>query len=292
MIKTIKRTCRKSLSTISPTFASKVFYKKRFKRILDLKNPITLNEKLQWLKLNTYNNNDLVTTCVDKYKVREYLKEKQCDHIANELIGVWESANEIDWDSLPNKFVLKCNHGAGYNIVCTDKTKFDVIEATRTLNKWMKEDYWKLLAEINYKYVPKRIICEKFIETESGDLPDDYKVYCFNGKPTYIMLCQGRREGDTKFYFLDREWNIVPLNRDSKAVGQDFKIPKPEGIEEMFKYAEILSEPFPFVRADFYLEHGRLIFGELTFTPAGALDSNRLPETDKLFGDLLELPNY
>src|SRR5699024_4665461 len=119
-----------------------------------------------------------------------------------------------------------------------------------------------------------------------------YKVYCFNGKPTYIMLCQGRKEGNTKFYFLDREWNIIPLNRDSKAVGQDFKIPKPEGIEEMFKYAEILSEPFPFVRADFYLEHGRLIFGELTFTPAGALDSNRLPETDKLFGDLLELPNY
>lgn len=291
MKRLVKREIRKIISTLSPRMATQLLYRHRFNRKLNLDNPVTLNEKLQWLKLNTYNNNDLVTTCIDKFKVREYLKEKECDHIANELIGVWENANEIDWDALPNKFVLKCNHGAGYNIICTDKTKFDVIEATKTLNKWMNEDYWKLLAEINYKYIPKRIICEKFIETESGELPDDYKIYCFNGKPTYIMLCQGRREGNTKFYFLDRDWNIVPLNKDSKEVSKDFTIEKPEGIDKLYEYAEKLSEPFPFVRADFYLENGKVYFGELTFTPAAALDTKRLPETDKLFGDLLKLPS-
>lgn len=290
MLKSIKRNVRKSLSTLSPKLASKILYKKRFGYKLDLKKPKTLNEKLQWLKLNTYKNNDVITKCVDKYKVREFLYEKQCGEILNDLIAAWDSVDDIDWDNLPDKFVLKCNHGAGYNIVCEDKNTFDIDAAKKKLNLWMKEDYWKLLAEINYKHVPKKIICEKFIETESGDLPDDYKIYCFNGKPTYIMLCQGRKEGNTKFYFLDREWNIVPLNRDSIEVTKDFRIEKPEGVEDMFRYAEILSESFPFVRTDFYLENGEIIFGELTFTPAAALDINRLPETDLKFGELLSLP--
>lgn len=276
-------------SVISPKITTKLLYKRAFAKKLDLKNPKTLNEKIQWLKLNTYYKNELVTACVDKYKVREYIKDKDLVHTLNELIGVWRTVEEIDWEQLPNKFVLKCNHGAGYNIVCQDKKTFNVESAKEMLAKWMKEDYWKLYAEVNYKYVDKRIICEKFIETKNGELPTDYKVYCFNGQPQYIMLCEGRETNDTKYYFVDRNWKIAPLNRDSMNTSENFVIEKPKNFDLLFKYAEILSEPFPFVRVDFYLENGEVYFGELTFTPGGGLDYNRLESTDTLFGNLLSL---
>ncbi|HHX31747.1 MAG TPA: glycosyl transferase [Bacteroidales bacterium] len=275
------------LSTISPELSSKFLYKRAFAKKLDLNNPITLNEKLMWLKLNTYYNNPLITKCADKYMVRDYIKECGCNEILNDLIASWDSVDEIDWASLPNKFALKCNHGSGYNIICTDKKEFDIDNAKAKLSKWMKEDYWRHYAEVNYKYIKKKIICEKYIETDSGFLPDDYKVYCFNGKPWCVMVCVGRESGHPKYYFFDRNWSLLPLNKDSRNVSKDFYMDKPEGIDGLFKYAEMLCKPFPFVRADFYLANGKTIFGELTFTPAGALDSNRLPETDIKFGQML-----
>lgn len=279
------------LSTISPRISSKVLYKRNFGKKLNLNNPITLNEKLMWLKLNTYYNNPLITKGADKYKVREYIKERGCEEILNDIIGVWDSVDQIDWELLPNKFVIKCNHGCGYNIICENKEEFDIEDAKQKLNKWMKEEYWKIYAEVNYKFISKKIICEKYLETEDGYLPNDYKVYCFNGKPKYIMVCVGREDKKPKFYFFDVEWKLVPLNKDSKNAPKGFSIEKPKGINEIFKYAERLCQPFPFVRADFYLVKGKVIFGELTFTPAAALDVNRLPETDFKFGNMLNLEN-
>lgn len=286
----MKKIIKKSLSSISPKLATKILYRKNFGRNLDLNNPLTLNEKLQWLKLNTYYKNELVTICVDKYRVREYLQEKKCEHLLNDLIGVWDSVEDINFTKLPDQFVLKCNHGAGYNIVCKDKNKLNIDVVKKQLNAWLNEDFWKLLAEVNYKFVPKKIIAEKYIETDDGRFPDDYKVYCFNGKPEYIMLCQGREDGATKFYFFDTKWNLKPLNKDSKDAQNNLNIKKPEGLEKLLYYSKKLSEPFPFVRVDFYLEKGEITFGELTFTPAAALDTNRLPETDLLFGKMLKLP--
>ncbi|HEY4601036.1 MAG TPA: ATP-grasp fold amidoligase family protein [Cerasibacillus sp.] len=280
---------RSLLSMLSPTFATKLLYKEYFGKSLDLKNPETLNEKVQWLKLNTYNNNHLVTQCADKYQVRKYVEESGCSEILNDLINVWDSVDKIEWDILPYKFALKVNHGCGYNIICNDKSKLNIKRAEAQLEKWMKEDFWKLRAEINYKYIPKRIICEKYIETESGLLPDDYKFYCFNGEPKFVMLCVGREKGRPKFFYFDREWNLMPYTRDA-IENPDIKIEKPDGIDEMFKYAEKLCKPFPFVRADFYLDKGKTIFGELTFTPSAGLDTKRLPETDKILGDFLKLP--
>lgn len=281
---------RTMLSTVSPRLASEIFYKRAFGKKLDLNNPITLNEKLMWLKLNTYYNNDLITKCADKYKVREYIRECNCEGILNDLIDVWDSVDDIDWGSLPDKFVLKCNHGCGYNIICDDKSSFDLEDAKKKLKQWMKEDYWKFYAEVNYKNIEKKIICEKYIETDDGLLPTDYKVYCFNGSAKLVLLCVGREQGHPKFYFYDTNWNLIRCNEDSINASKDFSIEKPMGIDDIFYYAEMLSNPFPFVRVDFYLADGNAIFGELTFTPSGALDTNRLPETDIKFGSMVVLP--
>lgn len=286
----VLKTQRIILSMISPKLATKVLYRQYFGKSINLDEPKTLNEKVQWLKLNTYNNNPLITQCADKYQVRKYVESVGCGEILNDLIDVWDSVDEINWEELPNKFALKVNHGCGYNIICSDKSKLNISETKAKLKKWMKEDYWKLRAEINYKYIPKKITCERYIETEDGLLPEDYKIYCFNGEPKFVMLCVGREKGRPQFYYFDRDWNLMPYTKDALE-NPDIEIRKPKGLDEMFNYAERLSKPFPFVRADFYLENGKTIFGELTFTPSGGLDNKRLPETDLKFGELLKLPN-
>lgn len=290
IVSQVKLQSRKLLSTISPTLASKMLYKRAFGKKLDLNNPTTLNEKVMWLKLNTYYKNPLVTQCADKYAVRDYVKSCGCEEILNDQIAVWDSVDEIDWDLLPNKFVIKCNHGCGYNIICHDKSNFNIDEAEKKLREWMKEDFWKLSAEVNYKYIKKKIICEKYIETEDGVLPTDYKFYCFDGKADCVMVCVGREAGKPKFYYFNREWELLKYSKDSLKIPADFNITKPKGIDEAFKYADKLSTPFPFVRTDLYLVNGKTIFGELTFTPSGGLDTKRLPDTDLLFGEILTLP--
>lgn len=274
---------------ISPELNTKMRYKDAFGKKLDLENPVTLNEKLLWLKLNKYMKDPLVTKCADKYAVREYVAECGCSEILNELIGVWDRAEDISWDKLPDKFVLKWNFGAGMNIICDNKQKLDKDETLKQLKKWGKVKYWLSHSEMQYKYAPKKIVCEKYLNDGKGFLPQDYKVYCFNGKPTHVMLCVGREFGHPKFYFFDKNWELSRISRDSKAAPENFTVEKPKCIEDIFKFAEILSKPFPFVRADFYVVDDKVYFGELTFTPAGALDSARLPETDKMFGDMLKI---
>lgn len=277
------------LSTVSPTLTTKILYYNAFKRRLDLKNPKTLNEKLQYLKLHDYYENPLVTQCADKYLVRDYVTDSGCSEILNEFYNVWESADDIIWDELPEKFVLKCNHGCGYNIICDDKSKFNDSKVKEQLHKWMKEDFWKFSAETNYRDIPKRIVCEKYLQPSVGKLPEDYKVYCFNGKAEYVMVCVGREFGRPKFYYFDRYWNLQRLTKDVIEAPVDFALEKPDGIDKVFYYAEELSKPFPFVRADFYLFDGLVYFGELTFTPGACLDNKRLPETDLHLGNLLYL---
>jgi len=280
------------LSTVSPLLTTKILYYQAFKRKLDLKNPKTLNEKLQYLKLHDYYENPLVTQCADKYLVRDYVTECGCGEILNELYDVWNSADTIVWNELPEKFVLKCNHGCGYNIVCDNKSQFSEVAVKKQLNNWMKEDFWKLSAETNYRDIPRRIICEKYLQPSFGKLPEDYKVYCFNGKAEYVMVCIGREFGHPKFYYFDRYWNLQRhLTKDGIEAPDNFNPEKPDGIENVFSYAEKLSKPFPFVRADFYLFDGQVYFGELTFTPGACLDNKRLPKTDLMFGEMLYLEN-
>ena len=294
--KIIFNVCQKCLDAMfacatimSPVLNTKLRYRSAFKKKLDLDNPTTLNEKLLWLKLNKYIKDPLVIQCADKYAVRQYINDCGCSEILNELIGVWDKADDIPWDSLPEKFVLKWNFGAGMNIVCDDKSKLNKVETIKKLKKWGKCKYWLSHSEMQYKYAPKKIVCEKYLNDGKGFLPEDYKVYCFNGEPKYILLCVGREFGHPKFYFFDFDWNLCRISRDGLQAPEDFAVEKPKCIEAIYKYAKKLSSPFPFVRTDFYVVDDKIYFGELTFTPAGGLDSARLPETDVMLGNMLNL---
>ena len=278
----------KVLASISPTLASHYWFWGLFKRPLNLRKPITLNEKLTWLKLNDYRKDPLVCQCADKYHVREYLKDLGLGALLNELYGVWDHVEDIPWDALPDAFVLKCTHGCAYNILCPDKSKFNIERAKKLLREWMQEDFWRKHAEMHYRSIPKKIICEAFLG--DGVPPVDYKIYCFHGKASYVLVCTERDAGKPKFYFFDSDWQLKRITKDGLAAPEDFTIERPALLEQMLTYAETLSAPFPFVRVDFYYVEDRIIFGELTFTPSAALDTDRLPETDKLFGSMLELP--
>ena len=285
-----KKTLKSIVSTVSPELTCKILFFSAFHRKLDLNNPQTLDEKLCTMKIGYYDRNPLIKQCADKYRVRDYVKSKGLNFLLNECYGVYDSVSEIPWQQLPEEFVLKCNHGCGYNIICPDKSQLNIHEAKRKLRKWMREDYWRLNAELNYKVVSKKILCEKYLKEEDGSEVVDYKIYCFHGKPFAIIVCVERAKHNTRFYFFDKDWNLLRINPDSIAAPDDFTLPKPACVEDMLHYAEILSEPFPFVRVDFYVVADRVVFGELTFTPASGMDKNRLPETDILLGKMLTIP--
>lgn len=284
-----KKYIRTLLTTISPTLSTKILYKRSKGEKLNLKQPKTFSEKLLYLKLNTYYNNPLVTKCADKYMVREYIKEKGFNELLNELIGVYDSVDQIKWKELPQKFVLKCNHGSGYNIICTDKNKLDIDYTKKQLKKWMSEDYWKFSAEVNYKFIKKKIICEKYLDTDIGFLPIDYKIYCFNGEPKAILVMFDR-DSSPKGVFMSTNWEFI--SNVDKYGAIDELPEKPYSLETMISAARKLSEPFPFVRVDFYQYLNQAIFGEMTFTPAGGISPSETEIDEKSMGELLNIIGY
>ncbi len=287
------RQFRMLLTDISPKLNTKYVYHRTFGKPIDLQNPTTLDEKIQWLKLNTYYNNQLVTDCADKYKVREYVEKCGCGEILNQLYGVYDSPEEINWDELPDMFVIKWNFGCGQNFICKDKSQYNEHEIKKMLWKWRKahRTFYRNMSEMQYKTIEPKLICEKLIETETGELPKDYKLYCFNGIPDCALVCADRiSAGHASYYFFDKDWNLKRYNKMGLEAPENFSLPRPENYEKLFEYAAVLSKPFPFVRADFYLEKGKITFGELTFTPSGGFDKGRLPSTQLLFGNMLRLP--
>lgn len=284
---------RKTLSAISPLLNTKVTYWVKFHKKLNLTNPVTLNEKIQWLKFNTYYNNPLVKQCADKFAVREYVEKCGKSNILNDLLYVYSSPNEIQWDELPNEFALKLNVGCGFNHIVSDYRQENREELQKEVNRWIKsaKTQWQSYSELQYKDVQPYVLVEKYLGNPvNKTLPEDYKVYCFNGVPHYIMICMGRDiPQKTKYYFFDRNWKLARINRDSINAPSDFSMKKPSCFEEMLEASRVLSAPFPFVRVDFYTSDDRLVFGEMTFTPSGGMDTDRLPETDKLMGNLLKL---
>ena len=289
----IGRQFRMLLTDISPKLNTKYVYHRTFGKPIDLQNPTTLDEKIQWLKLNTYYNNQLVTDCADKYKVREYVEKCGCGEILNQLYGVYDNPEEINWDELPDKFVIKWNFGCGQNFICKDKSQYNEHQVKKMLWKWRKahRTFYRNMSEMQYKTIEPKLICEKLIETETGELPKDYKLYCFNGVPDCALVCADRiSAGHASYYFFDKDWNLKRYNKMGLEAPENFSLSRPANYEKLFEYAAVLSKPFPFVRTDFYLEKGKITFGELTFTPSGGFDKGRLPSTQLLFGNMLRLP--
>jgi len=282
----MQRWYSRAIYAISPVLASKYFYRRVTGKHLNLKRPHDLNEKLQWLKL--YWQNPLVAKCTDKYEVREYALTCGCEEILNRLYGIYEHSSEIDWSKLPNNFALKCTHGCGYNIICDDKDRLDKDEALAKLNEWMKIRYDRLFVEIHYSQVKPRIICEQYLETNAGLLPNDYKVYCFNGKPELVLVCSDRAS-DLKLDFVDLNWQRMNIGAEKYSSGEVPK--KPDCLDAMIYYAEKLAPPFPFVRIDFYDYNGKPILGEMTFTPAGCAATYYNETGLKRLGEMLQLPS-
>lgn len=276
-----------AITEISPELNSKIRYRHRFKKTLDLDHPKTLVEKLLWLKHRKYANDPLVKQCADKYAVREYIKKAGYEDILVDLYGVYDSPSEIDFDKLPNQFVLKWNFGSGFNIICPDKSKLDRQKTVKQLEEWGKVKCYRHAAELQYKNVTKKIICEKFLpaDNEYGVIPD-YKVYCFNGKPEAILVINDRGK-TVKTEFFDKDWKPLENHGENLAPREPTK--KPLCFDQMMAAAAALSAPFPFVRCDFYVVSNKLYFGEMTFTPAGSMYIYETKVHGKDMGDMLDL---
>lgn len=270
---------------VADEIMSKVYFKIVLGKTLDLKEPKTFNEKLQWMKLYYFPNNKQVVTCADKYAVRKYIEERGYKEQLVPLLGVWDDAKDIDWDELPNKFVLKCNHGCAYNIVVQNKIKINRKKTVHQLNQWLKEDFGAFNIELHYsKIKPHRIICEKFL----GDNIIDYKFFCFNGKPKFIYVSSDLihdRQAQIGFFYLNG--SKMPLKRDDYV-----DIPQvtlPTFFPEMLDMAENLSKDFPFVRVDFFLANNRYYFAELTFTPSAGMMPFNPDIYDLKWGKMLDI---
>lgn len=287
--KNLKMHFRICLTKISPKINSIVNYIIAKRKIPHLNNPKTLDEKLMWLKLYYYANDASIKKCADKFEVREYLSQKGYAGLLNKLLFAVDRVDDIPWDTLPDQFAIKWSFGSGFNIICSDKKTFDKAKAIEKLKWWGKIPYWKMYSEMQYKDTHPKIIGEKFLEDKKGGFPIDYKFYCFHGQPQCVMICTERETGTPKFYFFDRDWNLLRLNKWGKIAPKGFTVKKPKCIDEMFHLAEILSRPFPFVRLDLYDNDGEIIFGEFTFAPSGGADPNRLLYTDHYFGGCLDL---
>lgn len=268
----------------------KLLYRLHMKKQLRLDSPKTFNEKLQWLKL--YNRRPEYTDIVDKYKVRDYIADKIGKEYLIPLEGVWDKPEQIDFDALPERFVLKCNHNSGLGMcICKDKSALDREKAVNDLREGLKENYYLRSREWPYKNVERKIIAEKFMEDFPGaGAFSDYKFFCFSGKADCVMVCLDRASGDTKCFFFNREWQLLKYNKRVLSVPDDFSIPQPEKMPEMFEIAEKLSQGFPFVRVDLYCSNGQIYFGELTFFSDSGFDGNLLEAADIHFGNLIELP--
>lgn len=236
---------------------------------LNFENPVTFNEKIQWLKI--YNRESEYTIMVDKYKVREYISETIGEQYLIPLLGVWDSPDEINFDILPNEFVLKCNHNSGLGMcICKNKSTLNIEKVKQDLRNGLNENYYLLYREWPYKNVEKKIIAEKYMSDQGKEL-QDYKIHCFNGIPKIILVCRDRFSdtGLTEDFF-DIEWNHLNISRENCKHSAD-KIKAPKNLKLMLRLAQILSENIPFVRIDFYEINGKVYFGEITFFPASGL---------------------
>ena len=264
----------------------KLWYKERTGEELNLQNPKTFNEKIQWLKL--YDSTPLKTRLADKYLVREWVAEKIGEEYLIPLLGVWDSFEDIDFDKLPERFVLKANHGYNWNYIVKDKSTFDKNDARAKFVEWLNTNFAFRGLEIQYMNISPKIIAEEYLENGDNDLYD-YKVFCFGGKAESIMYLSERKQG-LKMAFFDLEWNKLPFTYSYPI--NEATIPKPQNLDLLIKLAETLANGFPHVRVDFYiLNDGSLKFGEMTFTTANGMCKWNPPEQNRIYGNLIKLPS-
>ena len=263
---------------------------------LNLDNPQTFNEKLQWLKL--YDRKHIYTTMVDKYEAKKYVGDIIGEEYIIPTLGVWNKFDDINFDELPNQFVLKSTHDSGGLIICKDKLKLDKKQARMIINKSLKRKYFYFHREWPYKNVKPRIIAEAFMEQDSNiklfNLPRglmDYKFYCFNGIPKFLYISKGLENHKTaNMNFLDLEWNKTEFQRNDY---KEFSVlpKKPSKFEDMIKISMKLSQGIPFVRIDLYEINFKVYFSEITFSPCAGMTCFTPEKWDYKLGEMIQLPN-
>ncbi len=279
------------LDTLSRLLTDKAYvrllYLKNHGRLPRLRHPRTFNEKLQWYKL--YHRDPLMTILSDKYEVRKYLQARGHGSLLNELYGVYDSADEIDFSNLPDRFVLKATHGSNMNIICRDKKALDWRECRRSLTRWLRSNYFYSGRQWAYKNIKPRLVCEKYLQSDGFDELIDYKFYCFHGRPRVMWICTGRYgSGGLRYNAFDMDGSRMPVFKGRAE--SDRPIVKPDNFAAMVATARALSGGIPFVRVDLFSVKGKLIFGEFTFYP----DSGVIPFSPEpynlIFGDWFALP--
>lgn len=263
----------------------KAKYRLIMKKKLDLNNPKTFNEKLQWLKL--YDRNPNYTKMVDKWEAKEYVSNIIGDKYIIPTLGIYNNYNEIDFEKLPKQFVIKPTHTSGNIFICEDKEQIDYRELRKKINKWLKRKYYYFHREWPYKNIKPRIIIEKYMQDRVQDELKDYKFFCFNGKVKLILVCSERSVKLKKTWF-DVDWKILDLKEGNCDI--DKTIEKPVNLELMVKFAEKLAKKIPFVRIDFYEIQEKVYFGEITFFPNSGYEKFIPEKYDRILGNMLELP--
>lgn len=290
----VKGRILKALGVISPVLLTKILYRKTFGKSLNLQNPKTLNEKIHWLKF--YGDTSQWAMMSDKYRVREYVKDKGLGHILVKLYGVWKDAKDIEWDKLPNEFVLKANNGCGDITICTDKLKLDKQQIVVYYNALMKEQFGIQTGQLHYKQIKPCLIAEELLDSAKQQVSSssliDYKIWCFNGIPYYIFVVLNRQKGYAQQMLFDVDWNPHPefLISTSHLGIYKKEIPKPTRLEEMLSYASILSEGNKQMRVDLYEVDDTVYFGELTLTSACGYMNYFTDEFLEACGSMIAIP--
>ncbi len=271
---------------LSDEYYLKLLFYHRLGYKLNLNNPQTFNEKLQWLKLN--DQREEYSTMVDKIEAKKYVASIIGEKYIIPTLGIWDNVNEIEWDSLPNQFVIKSSDDSGGVIVCKDKTTLDIEKARKKLQR--KNNYFKYNKEYPYRNLKHRIIAEEYLEDESKYELKDYKIFCFNGEPRLLFVATDRlKKGEeTKFDFFDLEWNHLPFTNGHPNNPNPIK--KPTNFDEMLCIARKLSVGIPQVRIDLYNCNGKIYFGEITFFHWGGTMAFKPKEWDYKLGEMIHLP--
>lgn len=271
---------------VSDEYYLKLFYYAYQDKKLDLNQPVTFSEKLQWLKL--YDRKSEYTMMTDKYKVREFVKNTIGEKYLIPILGVWDDANEIDFSLLPEQFVLKSNNDSGTVIICKNKKDFNKKEAIGRLNKALRTNYFWKGREWNYKDIIPKVIAEKYMNDGNEDGLTDYKYFCFDGEPKFVQVDSGRfKKHIRNFYTVD--WEYIEVENGCRS-DKNKVMQKPKNHSEMLNLARKLSQNIPHVRVDFYVSNGKVFFGEMTFHHGGGAMKVEPFEYDKLWGSYLRLP--
>lgn len=279
---------KKIFKSMSDEKFLKLKFHLQMKKKLDLENPKTFNEKLQWLKLN--DRNPKYTQLVDKYKVRNYVRKIIGEEYLVPLLGVWDSVEAINWDKLPHQFVLKTTHDSGGVVICADKNKISTERALKVLSNSLARNYYHSNREWPYKNIQPRVVGESFMEERPGESLIDYKIMCFNGEPKIIQVMSDRDYDGFNINHYDVNWKELNINRNRYNKNPK-GIQKPIKLNEMLEISRALSKNIPFLRVDLYYVNEKIYFGELTFYPAsGYMDFSNISD-DYLLGSWIDLPN-